>query len=71
MDKHRLGRAPNYTSACIVMFGVNLTWVLLFLLAIWGLVAAVFLGLAVNRWLDWLDHRRRMEDARWSLPSRR
>ncbi|WP_299782485.1 hypothetical protein [uncultured Roseobacter sp.] len=71
MDKHRLGRAPNYTSACIVMFGVNLTWVLLFLFAIWGLVAAVFLGLAVNRWLDWLDHRRRMEDARWSLPPRR
>lgn len=71
MDKHRLGRAPNYTSACIVMFGVNLTWVLLFLFAIWGLIAAVFLGLAVNRWLDWLDHRRRVEDARWSLPSQR
>ncbi|MGZ2258525.1 hypothetical protein [Roseobacter sp. A03A-229] len=68
MDRDKLGRAPNYTNACIVMFGVNLTWVLLFLFAIWGLVAAVFLGLAVNRWVDWLAHRRRLEDERWALP---
>lgn len=68
MDRDKLGRAPNYTTACIVMFGVNLIWVLLFLFAIWGLVAAVFVGLAVNRWVDWLEHRRRIEKARWDRP---
>lgn len=71
MDKSKLGSAPNYTNACIVMFGVNLTWILLFLFAIWGLIAAVFVGLAVNRWLDWLETRRRAEEERWSMPQRR
>lgn len=68
MDRHTLGRAPNYTNACIVMFGVNLAMALLFFLAIWGLVAAVFLALAVNRWLDWLEHRRHIEADRWAAP---
>ena len=71
MDKSKLGRAPNYTNACIVMFGVNLTWILLFLFAIWGLIAAVFVGLAVTRWLTWLETRRRAEEERWSMPQRR
>lgn len=59
MDDHKLGRAPDFTGACIVMFGVNLGWILLLLFAIYGLVAAVFIGLVVNHWLNWLDHRRR------------
>ncbi|MBD3662799.1 hypothetical protein [Sulfitobacter aestuariivivens] len=42
--------APNYTSACIVMFGVNLTWILMVIWAIWGLIAAAALGWGVN-WL--------------------
>ncbi|WP_300056151.1 hypothetical protein [uncultured Roseobacter sp.] len=71
MDRDKLGRAPNYTTACLVMFGVNLTWILLFLFAIWGLVAAIFLGLAVNRWVDWLDQRRRAEEARWAIAPKR
>ncbi|WP_298913396.1 hypothetical protein [uncultured Roseobacter sp.] len=65
MENHRLGRAPNYTSACIVMFGVNLSWILLFLFAIWGLIAAVFLCLTVNYWLNWLDFRRRASERRY------
>ncbi|MGC3936396.1 hypothetical protein ACOTTU_01175 [Roseobacter sp. EG26] len=65
MENHRLGRAPNYTSACIVMFGVNLSWILLFLFAIWGLIAAVFLCLTVNHWLNWLDFRRRASERRY------
>ncbi|MBW4707701.1 hypothetical protein KX928_07870 [Roseobacter sp. YSTF-M11] len=66
MERHKLGRAPNYTNACIVMFGVNLAWVLLFLFAIWGLIAAVFLSLAINHWLNWLDFRRRIAEARFA-----
>lgn len=53
------GRAPNFTGACIVMFGVNLGWVLLLFFAIYGLAAAVFLCLVVNHWLNWLETRRR------------
>lgn len=59
MEQHKLGRAPNYTGACIVMFGVNLGWVLLLLFALYGLAAAVFICLVVNHWMNWLEHRRR------------
>lgn len=52
MDDHHTGRAPNYTSACIVMFGVNITWVLVAIWAIWGLIAAVLLGLGVNHMIE-------------------
>lgn len=64
MEGHKLGRAPNFTNACIVMFGVNLAWVLLLLFAVYGLVAAVFIALVVNHWLNWLDYRRRLDDHR-------
>lgn len=66
MEGHKLGSAPNFTTACIVMFGVNLGWILLFLFAVYGLVAAVFLGLVVNHWVNWLDHRRRLRQAEYS-----
>ena len=66
MEHHKLGRAPDFTSACIVMFGVNLAWVLLFLFAVYGLVAAVFLGLVLNHWLHWLEQRRRQADAAYA-----
>jgi hypothetical protein len=66
MEGHKLGRAPNLTAACIVMFGVNLGWVLLALFAVYGLVAAVFIALVVNHWLNWLDHRRRAEDRKYA-----
>lgn len=52
MDGHRMGSAPNFTNACIVMFGVNITWVLILVWAIWGFVAALLLGCAVNLLLD-------------------
>jgi F0F1-type ATP synthase assembly protein I len=48
MNDHRMGRAPDYKNACIVMFGVNITWVLVAIWAIWGLIAAALLGLGVN-----------------------
>lgn len=57
-----VGRAPNYTTACIAMFGVNITWVLVVIWAIWGLVAALLLGLGVNHLIArgkvWAETRR-------------
>lgn len=58
-DQHQ--KAPNYTSACIVMFGVNITWILVAIWAFWGLVAAVLLALGLNHLMDrvrvWADAR--------------
>ncbi|MDW4497060.1 hypothetical protein R5H30_03630 [Sulfitobacter sp. D35] len=59
MREGKIGRAPDYTAACVVMFGVNLGWVLLLLFAIWGLVGAIFVSLLLNRWIDWLQARKR------------
>lgn len=61
MEGHKFGSAPNFTGACIAMFGVNLAWMLLFLFAVYGLVAAVFIALVLNHWMNWLEHRRRSE----------
>lgn len=63
MDGHRMGSAPNYTNACIIMFGVNMTWVLILTWAIWGLVAAVLLGCAVNLLLDRVSVWKAQRDA--------
>ena len=57
-DNHDRPAAPNYTQACIVMFGVNLTWILVAIWAIWGLIAAGALGWGVNLLI------RRIEQAR-------
>jgi hypothetical protein len=70
MDRRKLGRAPNFTGACIVMFGVNLGWILLLLFAVYGLAVAVFLALVVNHWLNWLEQRRRLSEARYTEPPR-
>ena len=48
MDDQVQGKAPNYTNACIVRFGVNITWILVAIWAIWGLIAAGLLALGVN-----------------------
>lgn len=52
MDQHKIGRVPNYTNACIVMFGVNITWILVVIWAVWGLVAAVLLALSLHHLMD-------------------
>lgn len=36
--------APNYTQACIVMFGVNILWIFMVIWALWGLVAVALSG---------------------------
>ncbi len=40
--------APNYTKACVVMFGVNITWIFTVIWAIWGLLFVMMLGLVIN-----------------------
>ncbi len=52
MDNKPVGRAPNYTTACIAMFGVNITWILVVIWAIWGLIAAMLLALGVNHLIE-------------------
>ncbi|MGB3243289.1 MAG: hypothetical protein WBB25_02045 [Sulfitobacter sp.] len=51
--------APNYTAACIVMFGINLTWMLFVIWAVWGLIAVLATGWAVNRTISYVDVQRR------------
>ena len=48
-DTDKRPAAPNYTSACVVMFGVNLAWVLMLIWAVWGLIAAAVLAWGLNR----------------------
>ena len=48
-DSHDRPAAPDFTQACIVMFGVNLTWIFVVIWAIWGLLAVAITGWLVNR----------------------
>ncbi|KAJ02559.1 hypothetical protein JQT66_15680 [Sulfitobacter mediterraneus] len=50
--------APNYTTACVVMFGINLTWILMAIWVVWGLLAAAATGWAVNRVISRIDAAR-------------
>jgi hypothetical protein len=54
-DNHDRPAAPNFTQACIVMFGVNLTWILMVIWAIWGLLAVAITGWAVNKLITRID----------------
>ena len=55
-DKTR-PKAPNYTNACIVMFGVNITWIFMLIWAIWGLIFVILMGAVLNRLMTWLEDR--------------
>lgn len=50
--------APNYTLACVVMFGVNLTWILMLVWVVWGLIAAVATGWAVSKVINRIEAAR-------------
>ncbi|MFL4470561.1 hypothetical protein ACERZ8_11975 [Tateyamaria armeniaca] len=52
MNNKPVGRAPNYTTACVAMFGVNITCVLVVIWAIWGLIAALLLAVGVNHLME-------------------
>lgn len=50
--------APNYTGACIVMFGLNLVWVLTAIWVIWGLIGVGIAGWIVNQVIKRIDAAR-------------
>ncbi|MGB5863811.1 MAG: hypothetical protein WBG95_05885 [Sulfitobacter sp.] len=52
------GTAPNFRNACIVMFGVNVTWVFVAIWAIWGLIAVAAIGWCINLVISYMDARR-------------
>ncbi|MFK7876043.1 MAG: hypothetical protein AB8B71_09735 [Paracoccaceae bacterium] len=49
--------APNYTSACVVMFAVNVTWVLIAVWLILGFVYAIVLAWAISHAITYLSER--------------
>jgi hypothetical protein len=51
------GSAPNYTKACIYMFGVNLSWIFVAIWALWGLLAVAVTGWCINRAIRYLEAR--------------
>ncbi|UWR14275.1 hypothetical protein [Sulfitobacter sp. M368] len=57
-DSNDRPAAPNYTTACVVMFGINLTWILMAIWVVWGLLAAAATGWAVNRVISRIDAAR-------------
>lgn len=57
------GKVPNYTNACVAMFGVNITWMLVAIWAIWGLLVAIALSWGVTRIIDRLPRWRRARRA--------
>ncbi len=56
-NRNEIREAPNYLTANIVLFGVNLSWILLFVWAHFGLLGALFFGAAVNSAITWLQSR--------------
>lgn len=49
--------APDFTNACVVMFGVNLSWILFAIWSIWGLLMAILFSWAINHTMTWLHAR--------------
>lgn len=47
--------APNYTNACIIMFGVNLAWIFMVIWAVWGLIIVMLLGAVINHLMTRLE----------------
>jgi len=51
--------APNYTTAALVMGGVNLFWILLLIRAVLGFAAVLAVGYALDRVISWCGRRHR------------
>lgn len=48
MNDGEFRSAPNFTTACIVMFGINLSWILFAIWAVWGLIIAMLVSAGIN-----------------------
>ena len=57
MNNHPTQSAPNFTNACIVMFGVNIFWLFMVIWVVWGLLAVALCGWAVNLLINWIAQR--------------
>jgi hypothetical protein len=57
-DTHDRPAAPNFTQACIVMFGVNVAWVFMVIWAVWGLLAVAVTGWVLNQIINRIDAAR-------------
>lgn len=51
--------APNYTTAALVMGAVNLLWMLMVIWAMFGFVAVLGVGYALDRLIVWRARHRR------------
>ena len=50
--------APDFTQACVVMFGVNLVWMLMVIWVVWGLAAVAVAGWLIARVIARLERAR-------------
>lgn len=50
--------APDFTQACVAMFGVNVVWVLLAVFAVWGFFAMLAVAFCVKKTVDYIEARR-------------
>ena len=57
-DNNDRPAAPNFTQACVVMFGVNITWVFVMIWAIWGILAVAVTGWVLNQIINRIDAAR-------------
>jgi branched-subunit amino acid ABC-type transport system permease component len=56
-EDHDRPSAPNFTHACIVMFGVYIFWLFMVIWVVWGLLAVALCGWAVNLLINWIAQR--------------
>ena len=59
MQHGNLKEAPNYTNAALVMGGVNLLWVFMVIWAVFGFLAVLATGYALDRLILWCAARKR------------
>lgn len=59
MNQRKVGTAPDYTTAALIMMGVNLTWIFFAIWAAWGLVPVLLLGLVLNHAITRFEECRR------------
>jgi hypothetical protein len=57
-DTNDRSPAPNFTQACIVMFGINITWIFVMIWAIWGLLGVAVTGWVVNQIINQIERLR-------------
>lgn len=60
--QRKVGRVENYTNTCLVLWGVNLFWMLVVIWTLWGLPAVMITGLVLNSLVTQLERRVKRHD---------